>query len=333
MDGNQILYFLGAGASVPTIPIVNDLSSGLIVFSERLKAFGNTIITQYTTSNLHQVETLLNELYEDTIWLSNLCESHMSVDTVAKKLITKGEDKNLNKLKRVLAYYFSYLQFTSRVNSRYDAFIAGIFNHKKQSFPENLKIISWNYDIEFELAFSDYFSNENYDQICTKINLLPSTIITPRLQDFFLYKINGSATFKDRLYKSSAPLFPYVKTSIPEQEVMRQIVSFLSERYSNQITFAFEKEDNDPNLTSLQESIRLCETLVIVGYSFPYFNRTTDKMILGNLNLKNVYIQTLENSYASVKDSFKAVAPLVKENSIFHINADSKIPFYIPPQL
>ena len=74
--------------------------------------------------------------------------------------------------------------------------------------------------------------------------------------------------------------------------------------------------------------------LVIIGYTFPFFNREIDREIFSNMpNLEKIYVQ--DPNADKVKVSLKSILPVDKfsvlvkdENLIFDITN-----FFLPPEL
>ena len=76
------------------------------------------------------------------------------------------------------------------------------------------------------------------------------------------------------------------------------------------------------------------QTLVIIGYSFPYFNREVDRLILQNMNqLKNVYIQSLPDNAVEIAQRFQNLRTdfNIKSNNLKIITDVNQ--FYLPPEL
>lgn len=67
----------------------------------------------------------------------------------------------------------------------------------------------------------------------------------------------------------------------------------------------------------------------MIGYSFPFFNRETDRNILNRMpKLKTVYIQ--DKNPSAVKQAIEAVLPDREVNIIPIDNCDQ---FYLPKEL
>ncbi len=75
-----------------------------------------------------------------------------------------------------------------------------------------------------------------------------------------------------------------------------------------------------------------CDTsiLVIIGYTFPFFNRAIDRKVIGAMTkLDRVYIQDIEPE--KVRDTFFSIRSDLPENKIKLIkNCDQ---FFLPPEL
>ena len=74
------------------------------------------------------------------------------------------------------------------------------------------------------------------------------------------------------------------------------------------------------------------ETVVVIGYSFPFFNRKVDRFLFESMpNLKNIYIQ---DPHA---DRIEQTLPSVIPSHIYPITKVEKITttdqFYLPPEL
>ena len=88
------------------------------------------------------------ELIEDIKWLFDLSNDHASVDTAAKKLFIKGDYKNLLRLKVALSIFLIVEQILKSPDKRYDSFFSSILGDSKSDFPKNIRVVSWNYDLQ-----------------------------------------------------------------------------------------------------------------------------------------------------------------------------------------
>lgn len=95
----------------------------------------------------------------------------------------------------------------------------------------------------------------------------------------------------------------------------------------------FGWEEDEQGLEELKNKIQHTKILVVIGYSFPYFNRQVDRAIIKAMtNLEKVYFQA-ESEEATIKmvESFKAIedpAKTIKKECINDANQ-----FFIPYEL
>lgn len=104
MKGNY-LYWLGAGASFYSLPIVSSFNERLDKFQAQIKAqgFGCKDDSEKTRN-----DTKVNKKHfvETIDWLLRHLKEQASVDTFAKKLFFKNAQEDLHKLKAVLSCFF-----------------------------------------------------------------------------------------------------------------------------------------------------------------------------------------------------------------------------------
>lgn len=333
-NNSHTLFYLGAGASVPVLPVTSDILKEANNFINHIEDYKKKLPNRpgITKPELGLLSNSLDDLLKDIRFLKAACEKHISIDTAAKKYLSQERTFEYEKIKQSLTDLFSFVQFTKSVSTRYDAFIAALYDHRRSKLPEQVKVVSWNYDFQFELAFSEYYNRYTYQHVADALNLTPHSNRSPSINSFFLYKMNGSATYFDNLNNEEfAPLFSKLNTDRTIESVIEGIVHYRSRFYKNNIRFAFESDLNFETLNQLRSSIYNCVNLVIIGYSFPFFNREYDNFLLADTIFDNIYIQCPDKSFAdisSVVDSF-----IQHRKPIQPINADDTSPFFIPRNL
>ncbi len=83
-------------------------------------------------------------------------------------------------------------------------------------------------------------------------------------------------------------------------------------------------------LAALKETTFNTEIVVVIGYSFPFFNRATDRPLFGGMpSLRRVYVQDI-NSEAVVQ-SIQGVLPAGRKIEVIPIRECSQ--FYLPSEL
>lgn len=171
-----------------------------------------------------------------------------------------------------------------------------------------MSILSWNYDCQFEIAYAAYNKSTSINDIWEDLKIIGKTtkVYISDKTDFSIIKLNGTAlTFdnKGRYAKFFDPIFGRAD---------RDELSFVhwsqlngANNVSNALSFAWE-ETESVFYDDIKQKVNDTEVLVVIGYSFPYFNREVDRTIVQNMkNLEKVYIQ---DPYCDdVKENFEAV--------------------------
>ena len=89
------------------------------------------------------------------------------------------------------------LKINQQLDSRYDSFFATLLNNNKLLNP-NINIVSWNYDMQFELAYSDFnFDRYNIGMIQDMLQVFPTAHINNYVDynKSAIIKLNGTCNF------------------------------------------------------------------------------------------------------------------------------------------
>lgn len=306
----MITFLLGAGASAQSLPIGNSLPGALSSLADNLtkKDLGND-----------EENAKKSSLIEDLFWLAKRAELHESVDSFAKKVhmhvvdrteifkydeIVKSIDKReeYHRLKRALTSFFVIMQYAN-VDKRYNRLLSYIVTKKRPfiyGIKEQVKIITWNYDAQIEIAFGDHYMNSKTKDVFAMLASYPCPYFLfdkeypkewSREQDIFnlsVMHLNGVAG----LYKRSDG---FAMLDIINASSLDEIIRGTIEMYGAKdilLDFAWDRDKGISHLTL--SNIRETQILVIIGYSFPGFNKHVDNSILFRLeNLKKIYIQDI----------------------------------------
>jgi hypothetical protein len=321
----NITYLFGAGASALTLPTVGQLPSRLTNFKQSIN---NPDF--YSTSTRNEIDSLT----EQVEWLIDACEKHASIDTFAKKLFIKKQKEELDQLKNILSVFFPFEQSVRGIDKRYDSFFASIITESISSLPPTIKIITWNYDSQFELAFmafSDIPHLSENQRILKVVTKNVRRLAEPDEHHFCLFKLNGSASFRGLDDEEILPIRdkPIVDPAWAAIDWYSRQQKF-GALYSN-VSFAWEQDDRSNEVMNLAVSaIKSSEVLVIVGYSIPFFNRKIDKWIIERLTgLKRIYIQ--DPDAANVRDRLLSFNDGMKSVEVVPIENTGQ--FFLPPEL
>ena len=230
------------------------------------------------------------------IKLINKIKEFSSVDTLARFYTLSGPYRGyLNRLKRLIDCYFFIRQFTTwpiiphrqiwddrkkvekaeklqKYDSRYDSLFAAILN-EEHNLPSNTSFLSWNYDLEFERSLSKF---------------TPFAISHSGMS---IVHLNGHS-------KSPAE-------DEEDKTIENQVLEMLDDDYISQIEYAWEMPQERKE--QLEAVLAKTTHLVVIGYSFPVFNRKIDRQILANTMLDKVYIQDLPSALPGIENRVKAL--------------------------
>ncbi|WP_179337317.1 hypothetical protein [Winogradskyella ludwigii] len=310
----NVTYLLGAGASFEALPIVNKIPGRLEVFASQFKLSSlNYLLLHKQKSNIAEKYLLninspkiqeekfntIKQFHGDILWLKNESEKHTSIDTFAKKLYLQGGN-DLKKLKYILSCFFLYEQ-TLNFDKRYDSFFASILDDLSK-IPNELKVISWNYDSQLEIAFNN-FANSNIKNTRKTLNIFSKgnkNETNKRNNEFSIFKVNGTTNVTD---KDNEVYDLILDFDIKEENLITSFLELyeskiLFDNHKPNMSFAWENFNSNSNFyNDLANSAKNTDVLIVIGYSFPFFNRKIDKFILDSMpKLKKIYVQDPNNA-------------------------------------
>lgn len=381
MSTNNLTYFLGAGASAgtkekPAIPILNSFNDALTAFYKDLikKEFDykdpnrsylkitDDIFFENISTHITELKRLLypdkkliysNEFIYFIDHVNRLLidlNDHTTVDTLARKYYLLGNEgkSDLIKLKAFLSIYFLNLQLNEKkFDMRYDSFVSTILERDKSgnlSLPNNLKILSWNYDLQFEIALKKYHK-VNLMQIQNVFGIHPSKTYfssTRTMNSFGMAKLNGTSGL---LIEANTKIISDIDELYPGEISRDELFDLFfgisrGGKYAISPFYRYSWEnDNErldilPNMKSLlhgyaKETMSQTNHLIVIGYSFPPFNRRADIELFNSLPQNSrIYIQDRNPLVKkNVEDIFKDF-----ENKNITIQMIEDVSqFYIPP--
>lgn len=356
---SKVAYLLGAGASYGERSVDKDgkryIHRGLPILSEMEWAIDG-LFPRDATGNIYVSKNFISEqgipderaytyLLREMMQLKEMCASYPTIDTLARQLyVTKGTYTTVYKnainyedLKRMLTIALLMMQSHAQRDLRYDGFIASVINDKKQ-FPP-MTILSWNYDAQFELAYSGYSSDMYIPNMWQELNVRNKTYPTEfdAKRNFALIKLNGTAFFKDITHPTKikgsdvAGLRDPFFCSMPPQNKYQYGVDYAnagSNLYTT-LSYAWEPDKEGNFRQDILQRIYDTETLIVIGYSFPYVNSDMDSFILENMpRLRKVVIQ--DPNYTEVKERVETMIP--KKPILVEYESKSDRQFFIPKE-
>ena len=304
---HQIFYLLGAGASVmqdkyskkACLPLANDFVEKI----EKLK-IEKIDIHEFPTKTkyiLDKIDVNINGLNQS---ISNFLEEISkfgTIDEAMRYYYLNNNTSQFNEFKHIISCIFYIFENIEQFRDpRYKQFLMTLIKDKEFKLPENIKILSWNYDNQFEHACSEIQDSSS------KVNILNA--------ENYL-KFNGRATYHP-LHTNNNPELKHEDFEYEEFNQFR--------KKTNKIDFAWEEEykskfyERLENLKKIKSNLNQ-SVLVLVGYSFPFINHSYDFQILNTLKPKVIYYQNIVDQTEVLKERFDIPFKFINDYSRFYI--------------
>ncbi len=232
----NITYYIGAGASCNSLPLVRDMKERMEQFKDYINYMSQngTLNHDFTKTYLEELDKIIQAVYH-----------YGTIDTYARNLYINGtKSMDLVRLKAILGGYILYEQsskdegfirhikkkqpdFDRNLDPRYNFFMANHISSENKSINDNIKIISWNYDSQFELAYSNNLGKD-IDYSMDLLKIYPSPY-NHREEDISIIKLNGTAGLIKESQTISSGLLFSLKTYPAES--LRLIIDLLKFNY------------------------------------------------------------------------------------------------------
>lgn len=340
----KVTYLLGAGASARQLPTIkgSNNSDGL---AHMLKHLSNDL--KFVKNLKAEHKAFIDDIAKDLDWLGENSLKFGTPDTFSKFLYLKEKEK-LDRLKKALSFYFTYEQFIKgKQDIRALIFLTTIMQIGS-IFPSNIKILNWNYDFQIQLA-AKTFREEQFKNISgTTVHKPPLIQYYPSLgnemivnnidnkyDSISMVHLNGIAGF---FFEKEKELILNHFLNEPPQYTHQLIDTFLKEKDKKHdlLTFAWEEQTEASRylrkrVEIAKNMIRESDILVVIGCSFPFFNREMDKQIFETLkaseNFKKIYYQDPYRTGEFLKNQFG----LSDDIEIYHISDTEN--YFVPLEL
>lgn len=354
----MLTYILGAGASWGSRDKYNQRIEGIAPVEmiadelESLKGF----LDKIHAANSHdgyfknRFNSVKDELIRDLSWLQENTRNQLSIDTFAKKLWLRNENKNLTRLLAAYYVFLFYQESTCKVDKRYDGLFASLLNKNAViNLHNNIKFITWNYDSQFRRSVSSFVKTRgtvrDSHSIIREIDPLNIHILDDDTINYV--RLNGTPNYFQETNKTNGEfniiMSQYIENldydiNKNEEDLYKLFVLINSLYFSiinknNQYVYQeyispmlMYSWDNSEYLSICRnfakEFLLKSTDIVIIGYSFPFFNRETDYLLFKDLDIntriyiQNPYPEQAITSLNSIKE-FKQVVPITNVSQFY----------------
>jgi hypothetical protein len=333
----KFLYYLGAGASAQALPTVNRIMEGGTVLKEGLlltmRQFAEGIRKKSNFTSNEQRD-FLYDLAEKIEIHTREAFDFATIDTYAKFLFLKDEKSYGELITSLSSFFVLYQIWYNKFDKRYLSWLTSVMS--TTMFPANIKILTWNYDFQMELA-GEYFQNEKLNK--GGLHSPPLIGYWPAVgwsgqphhteKDISIVHLNGLA---GSCYNTE--IGRYDNLFLHKEELHEDSNFYLLRQYGHSriFDFAWQDEGHKRWAINLAKNVAAETTIMIViGYSFPFFNRDVDKKIFEKIKdcgkLKKIYFQdpVLDGSFLKAQFDLDDNVEIIHRKEV-----DS---FYIPFEL
>lgn len=346
----NITYLLGAGASINALPITNEIPRHLGLMADYIEQhFPSEPAFKYVAD----IRELRNQLSDFN-----------TIDNYARMLSQhKGvhNSRELKKLKSILSGLFLFEQLRKKneiinkfsnissdetdrikrtVDLRYKSFFAKVLNNDKLS--DEINIISWNYDIQLEIGLESNLGL-NYDELENSCKIYPHPSCKISDESNFFSRFNWSDSPKIVKLNGTAGLFikdnSFHNIYLSQEEFFDDRLDVLLEvhkeieryrQYSPFLKFAWEKDEQSTLAIDHASSIiDRTHILVVIGYSFPDFNRPIDKQVFTQNHIEEVFVQLPADDFEGVQYNMRSSLGRLADKAV-HIKQLRE--FFIPKE-
>jgi hypothetical protein len=302
---SELTYILGAGASYQSMPIVKTFPERFNSFVESLRRLDDSESTD------SYIKDSLTAAYSHSLRLSTEFKSHQSFDTYFKKLFhTKPSE--IKRAKKLLNLYFIWEHSKeglekphdenlfwkqSKYDKRYDALFAGLLRPVKD--PQlywKTNFITWNYDMNLLCSIKNYF----YPQELFRVFMDKIKTNNPNIWNINdqITVINMNGYFYTRHFDEEYSLDTEKTAGLVKHKIIQKnyLDNDVEDVDADYIKFAWETNGMDTNMATInlaREKIKVSDNIVVIGYTFPLYNRLVDlNYFKGDfLQKKTLYIQ------------------------------------------
>ena len=351
----KITYYLGAGASYHSCPILEDQANLMVKLAEsELKEKTSTgyLELNYEFSD-DEIKTLPNDNRIKILWyigyFGKKAQKFNTIDTYARKLELSGLFKDLNLLKMSVSIFFDLwenfyeekFKFISDrefkpIDPRYISLFSILLNKNNNDIELNssFKFITWNYDLQLESAFKSFLIEENvhFEALNRSLKFMEDD----KGSQNDIFHLNGHRGFlssNTTNTKQSYELNNYVQSYNDWWDNNNWLFNSTKRghtKFHEFVKYAWEHDLKSEWFRRISNILSETEILVIIGYSFPPFNREIDQYLFSKLSprkIKKIVYQDPNANKQLIENLFRN--PVQFKDKI-QIEKDNMNQFHLP---
>jgi len=295
----KITYLLGAGASYYSHPIWKEQGEKMIEMAEQ---YLDNELKDFKNINPRKIVDNLNRTLIDIGVFGTKSLKYGTIDTYAKKLFLNEAHQELSTLKYAVSMFFTLWQLTNDYNlksrngfkyddidKRYLTLMAALTeknNGNSIKIKDNVKFVTWNYDLQLELAFKAFtHDNSTWDLIDNNLGFRINSRSDRPIQICHLNGYHGYyITDNKEISFHDYPKSKDIKEILEKLEYVKENVDRKQINFHDTINYAWEDSPIASQTRKEAENIfQETDILIIIGYSFPNFNKEVDKSLFQKL--------------------------------------------------
>jgi len=285
----MLTYYLGAGASANTMPLVKSF------FSDSFSDYIKEQLFQNSLKKTIEINSDANEFYKKCLNLLVDSKKYWSIDTMAK--VNRNNQLDSLLLKRLMTAYLLNHEFAEGIDNRYILLLQSLIEKRKEYYyvRNSVNFVSWNYDIQIERSVLNPVNGVGYIELSKALSVNEFK----ENYAFNLFKLNGSIFDFSDIYEHDYGALEnhFMSGKIDYPKILEVVKGTRLIKNNTGIKFAWESEpEKNQVIANAIQAISRTTKLVIVGYSFPDFNADVDHLILSHLSKgTQIYIQCSNN--------------------------------------
>lgn len=294
----RTIYLLGAGASANALPVLNNFE---VKINDSLKDLRSryqndeTVLGRrggyvYRARDFCENVSTIYGLLRKEVEKSKVFES---IDQLAKSYLDSENYTGFQLIKHLLQVFFLTEEYVlNRIENRYNGLFVKLY--LKGEIKSQIDFVTWNYDNQLMKVFHKYTQSNARAHIINTPDWYAKPLGFKESRPF-VYPLNGRSYDHELAEVTISDVPGYCSDLSKVANRIADISQGLNRK--SEIRYAFEGSHASVQLMLEHLTPRAmdAETLVIIGYTFPNFNRDIDEQFFKLLlSLKRIVIQVID---------------------------------------